>query len=290
MKLEDARANAYRKIETLKPNIAALLSDDFEIYLIGSLQTGLYYGPKSSSFSSSPNCPYAKVVEADIRLVIPENIHPHDETLLTKMADICGAESTVKRHTVHWDRTDVEGSSLYWYDALESDTAFEWEFCINRRPYVEIAPYWEQLFTPDEVEWQRNLRQLVTTIELPSEIYTPFKWKQTTEARWRLVASHALTQIDRTEKSGISDGIPVKSVPLPPVDRLVTLWLEGASGYRTMERPENFIPDEVLTRLKTKYDDAIIAPFLSPPAEPEWVSKATRIQNQLKNPAQNLII
>lgn len=258
---------------------------DYELFITGALKTGLYTGPKPSCLSHNPNCPYENVIEADLRLVLDEAIDPHDHQIVDLISSVFEPEfPPVITQTYHWDRTDIPTSRFYKYQPIEKKLGFEWELAVCRKPYVDVALFWKDLFTPDEIEWHRNLRSLIYNLPIElHESYVPFKNLQNTEARWRLVAGYALSYLSKMGAMDINCVSPTNDPPQPPVDFLMHKWLEGASGYRTMERPESFMPDSIRNLIEKVYPNIDLQKLIIPPDEPSWVSTAAHIQTQLKD-------
>lgn len=242
-------------------NLSALIVDNLrdnykksglegEVFLVGSLETGLYTGPKPKTFSANPNCPYPYVNEIDIR-ILPINMdlssHEFDRWLYCLDPSI----EIRRTQTVHWDKTEVPMIAAYSYFE-DSGQAFEVEICINERPYVDIAPYWKALFNESEIENQRAVRRNLQSSTISFAEYQDFKKLQTFEARWRLVASLAASTLNPGETS-----FPVKKMPGDPVDSLVAKWLQGQRGHRTLDR------------LASNRNSII---------EPAWVETAEQIQ------------
>ena len=200
-----------------------------EVFLVGSLETGLYSGPKPKALSANPNCPYPYVHEIDIR-ILPVNVGLSSRELDQWLYSLDPSFEVKKTHTVHWDKTEVPMIAAYSYFE-DSGQAYEVEICINERPYVDIAPYWKVLFNESEIENQRAVRRNLHSSIMSFAEYQEFKKLQTFEARWRLVASLAATTVNPGDAS-----FPVNKMPGDPVDSLVTKWLQGQTGYRTLDR------------------------------------------------------
>lgn len=250
-----------------------------DISLVGALGTGLYSGPKPKRLSHNPGCPFESVIEADLRLILPEDRHPHDEAVVAAINDVFKPEfSPVLAITYHWSRTDIPTSRFYRYDALGDDLGFEWELAVSQQPYVDIAPYWKSLFSDEEMNWQRGVRAAMYQLPIDlHEEYVPVKNLQNREARWRLVAAQALLENTAPQRPEFPRISPLGA----PVGPLVRKWLAGESGYRTMERPSFELPEAL--RERTRRVAGLDADLLStPPTQPAWVTFADQWQQGLK--------
>jgi hypothetical protein len=255
-----------------------------ELHLIGALKTGLFFGPKRKQLSFNPDCPFPAVIEADLKLILPADLNPHDDQIIEAVAAAFQPDFTPRRRQFyHWDRTDISTTHFYRYDPLETGMGLEWELALNRKPYVEISLFWDKLFTPAEINWQRAMRQNVAELDVTVEDYMAFKNRQNTEARWRLVAGYALGKLGQTMNDLPS--IFTHQLPENPVARLVEKWLAGESGYRTMERPTDLGPESVIEKLREGLSVPVFDKLVEPPPVPDWVCRAADIQSQLKRNA-----
>lgn len=281
MDLVEARDYVSQKLVLLENALSKRLNEDFRIFNGGSIETGLYYGPKPKSHSISPDCPFEKVVEADLRIVLSKT-HPHNTNTLELIREVTGGSKFNSILHRHWNRLDFPISRSYWYEPLNKNIGFEWELTVIGEPYEDIAPYWERLFSSTEIKWQRRLRQLVTDAGIEHELYRSIKKSQTFEARWRLVASYALFKLQTNQLADSSIKIPIKGSPSKPIDFLCEKWLDGASGYRTMERPDVFISQQVKELLKQNYSTKEVENILEIPKSPNWVYFANQVQHYCK--------
>lgn len=285
MQLSEVLGTVEHRIQILRKEFQmATLLGKHELFLNGALKTGLYTGPKSKKLSLNQNCPYDYVIEADLRLVLPEDKDPHDPRVLSYISEVFEPQSPpVITHTYHWNRTDIPTSRFYNYQCIDANLGFEWELAVCRQPYVDIALFWQDLFSPEEIEWQKGLR--ATVYRLPNSLdeeYTSFKNKQNTEARWRLVALKSLEDLAHRGKL-IDDLSLPKTIPIgEPVITMVQKWLAGETGYRTMERPLEFLTPRIKEELRKYFPDINVQSLGSPPPEPFWVTYASDIQQSLK--------
>ncbi len=159
MKLDNIRQRALLEKAELAASVRSLggFWKDCEVHLVGALQTGLYHGPKRRELSLNPDCPFSEVVEVDLRVVLPETRHPHDDAIVDTIIGVFRpVTSPFRRVARHWDRTDVPTVHLYKYSPLFEQVGLEVELSINRKPYVEIALFWHQLFSVDEIAGSGN--------------------------------------------------------------------------------------------------------------------------------------
>ena len=253
------------------------------VHLAGALTTGLYIGPKPKRLSLNFECPFDRVVEADIRIILLEDKSPHDRSVISAISSVIQPDFEPKKGRFpDWHRI-IPVTLFYKYDKFSIRDGLEWEFSLNQKPYVDVAIYWQKLFSQEEVAHQREIRKALyslTPISYDDE-YTPAKRIQTFEARWRLVANYAMAQLQITGRAPNNLLLPLRGVPEEPVLTLTQKWLAGESGYRTMERPEVVVPDVLKQRLQETLGKRKLNHLLIPPPQPEWVQVADAMQKDL---------
>ena len=142
--------------------------------------------------------------------------------------------------------------------------------------------FWTSLFNTNEITWQKNIRELAVKAGIDHALYRTLKQAQTFEARWRLVASYSLHHLEERNIINSHYSLPVKGKAQAPVDHLVEKWIHGESGYRTMERPNEYIGEELHNFFNKHYSQKTLVDFFNIPSAPEWVKYAERIQSQFK--------
>ena len=277
MDLRQARQRTLAKLDELRSALRPLLGPHFELYVVGALRTGLYVGPKPAARSPNAACPFPRVIEVDLRLVL-HGAHPHDDAILSAIQTRLGIPAARKTNTVHWHLQDVPMAVFYWYETITHDLAFEWELCVNASPFVDIAVYWEHLFTPDEQAYLKRNRAALANEDLPLGAYIQFKRRQMAEGRWRLVASYALHRASRVGPLNCTAATPITGLAPPPVDDLVAQWFRGDRTQPTLERP-GLMPSAAIRHMLSKRDGLQrLGPL---PREPDWVTVATQHQQEI---------
>ena len=277
-------------------------ADDIKVLLIGSMETGHFTGPKPKEHSLNPNCPYDAVVEGDLRVIVPEHVDPHDQEAIDLVTDCLTEFGTLQKVETakisRWD-TDMHQTYFYQYDDISGDASvgYEWEVCLNNEPYYEIADAWLEVFSKEEVEQQVVIRELLRHLEVPlSTEFNPTKKIHCSECRWRIVASYALGQL--TEEMGlvlpdsITKKLPFTGEPPKSIAWLVDMWLQGESGYSSVDRPTLTVVPAARTRIEeiadsvAQYDPELssyLYGLLEPTQGPRWVRMANKIQRILKD-------
>lgn len=277
-------------------------AEDIRVLLIGSMGTGHFTGPKPREHSLNPKCPFDAVVEGDLRIILPEYVDPHDPEAIDLVKD-CLSEFGVlqKIETAQITRWDVEMHQTYFYqyDELSPDgsVGYEWEVCLNNEPYFEIADTWQDVFTPDEIEQQVVIRELLRHLEVPlSTEFNPTKKLHCSECRWRIVASYALDRLANEAglvlPQDILDSLPYKGEAPRSVGWLVDMWLQGESGYSSVDRPTLTVVPACRNRIEEIADQSqaqdpelseYLMTLVEPTQGPRWVRMANRIQKILKD-------
>ena len=243
------------RIKELDRDLRLVGFADFEIMLNGAMACGHYFAPKASSHSLNPECPYDKVIECDLRVVFPEQVNLLDPTNIQKFRLISGS-----LHNYHFDGKimrfgeEIGMVRCYDYFKLTDEVGLEFEICFNNRPYYEIAKVWKEVFTPEEVDFQRQVRQIARDflqVEYPE--FTELKSMQTKECRFRILAHYFLEQ-KINEGSMVLDGFKPLSVECPPtILRKVNDWYYTFYGDGYEKQPA--LPKS----LENKMNDAALS-------------------------------
>jgi hypothetical protein len=255
--------------------LKAILGFNISVHLIGALRTGLYHGPKERAYSLNIQCPvmFSLLNEIDIRIILHEDQHPHDDEIIQVVESITGTRLTRKCFVTRWHRR-VPIAFLYSYEDLGNGLGMEWEVCINKSPYLETSLFWEDIFTHEEIAYQREIRKLLrsTSSNTPSD-FTLLKEMQAAEARWRIVASFAMAQwlkLQGTESTYTSP--PLNGLPPHIAAPLVGMWLLGQTGISP--------PDQPSLDLQKRLEEVTLSKLNSYefPKKPLWVTQAEEIQ------------
>ena len=161
---------------------------DVTFELEGSLKIGSLVGPKNSL---NPDRQGAKVVDVDISLRLPNHLDPKDREVINAISEVTG--------TKHWQNFDWD----YWSVKITAGVYFQYrnipilqELVGTREIELEIvvrthdstvafADYWNQIFTPPEIEQQiREKKQAAT---LGKDSYLAVKAQHDVDARYRIM-------------------------------------------------------------------------------------------------------
>lgn len=242
----------------------------------GSLATGTFSGPKPRRFSyNQVPVEFDWIIEADVRLLLPEGVHPHDDRLLDLLKDILGANGvSPKLHVPRWG-VSVPTIGIYAYLPHIAGIGIEFEVSIyDQATYFEIASVWRDLFSREEILWQTLVREYLRGLDDGAELLNKEKSRQLKDARWRLVGLLALAVLDDRGSGGDVYTLARKLQALQPPDTVLALverWLSGETGAVSGLE----IPDE---------DDLIALRSHAPellrelPSEPSWVVTVRSVQ------------
>lgn len=234
------RQRADAMIAHLRKGIEAKTGRSIPVILVGALRTGLFSGTKEKRYSHNQACAYDHVLEIDLRII--DQTPPHDPEWIDTVSSLFRPSDVVRKHSMHWDRRGLQQTTMYRYeDASDlvdgtgsADIGVEYELCLNQTPYVEISPYWKQLFSQEELVEQRQRRNQLRSFGASLDIYHQFKRAQILEAQWRLLAAIHLEVAgeDATDHPRFSElGQPVAG--------LVERWATSAHGDPPLARPSS---------------------------------------------------
>lgn len=268
--------NEFRRIESSElPGLA--LS---QWQLGGSLATGTFLCPKPRKFSHNERKippQFDWIVEADVRLLLPECLHPHDDTLLGFLSELLRAQGISNKLTIpRWD-VSVPTIGIYTYLPYGERIGIELEVSLyERAPYFEIASVWRDLFTDDEILWQTFIREYFRGLPNGEELLTEEKDRQVREARWRFISLLALGRV-MEEKKQVQAGIrelilKMEALPLPgSISQLVERWIGGdTASVSGLQRPDWKTPSISI--------DHHTAEMWDLPEEPSWIRIARSTQ------------
>lgn len=306
---------ALERIDQLKTSITEIAERDgvdlgeVEVFLNGSMATGLFTGVKPRQHSLNTDAPSCEmVVEADLRVLIGENADPHDPRVLAVMREALGGDDKIQscasKVIMRW-AAPINMSYFYQYEQIDDRTSFEWEVCINKKPYVEIAHIWDKIFAPHEIEWQLQGRSALRSmrVDLKDE-FEPAKKVQCNECRWRIVGAYAVNDLhskgqlimDAGAEAAIN-AIPLKDQPPKMINFLIDAWLAGQSGMESLDRPLTpFLPQSMVriadaaeyveSAVSTEQAEILRRLLVAPPA-PTWVNLCGSVQEALQSRTQS---
>ncbi len=255
--------------------ISSHLGCSIRVLVTGSLQTGLYHGPKPAHHSLNPehpkNCQLMN--ELDIRIVVPTALSPHDPTILNVIQSVCGAPFSNCTFVTRWHRR-IPISFAYKYSNLHSEVALEWEITVNQEPYLETSLFWRSVFTEEEIHFQNRLRKAYRDSGISSAEFHKLKETQAAIARWRIVAAYVL-EIHFTNQTSPPISFPYLGEPHEIAKPLVDMWLMGQQGICP--------PDQVsIVEINSIQNDLKRFGLCDPPKQPEWVTHAEELQREVQ--------
>ena len=176
----------------------------------GSLACGLFRGAKPSR---NPDVETEQFIEYDLRLYLPDNFDPQSAQVKELVSQITNLEWVKDYSTDRWNHGSPSPQSIFYgytdFSALdfssESDipsrfagTTIELELSVQRKSeWVELSDYWQHLFSPEEISWQAECRQLLRDNGIPYEQgVQQLKRYQNDVARWRLLGAYAVGYIE----------------------------------------------------------------------------------------------
>ena len=271
---------------------------DFRIVANGSIACGHFSGAKPQTHSLNPKIPdhIDEVIEGDLRLILSNDQNPHDPRILEMVERITGSEIDQDpdaseggaKEISRWGHT-IPIAYFYKYEDLGGGVAWEWELCINKEPYVEIASYWGDAFTPEEVNWQTELRDTLRAAGVDyRQDFLPMKNLQTSECRWRMIAAYALAHFLEHGEGSMADMYRSYQIDLPEAFKqephemlkpMIHAFLAGdTDSFTSLMRPESQVSRGVDANLE-KIGEEELAQNM--PIAPEWVRFAESLQHHV---------
>ena len=219
-------------------------------------------------------------MECDMRIVLPLHIDIYAPEVIKKFEGACDAE---KKWTVMGDverfGRKIPSVRMYSYEEILPDLALEYEVCINNRPYYEIAKVWKQVFTPDEIAHQTEIRgaaRNVMHVDYQTD-YLAIKKQQCTECRYRLIANYWIQDhypkllARGQEHLGF---IPIKESRPEFINDLVEQWGRGKNRWAEMMQH----PAPLSDRLQSRYRAHGLQYLMDAPEPPLWLTLAESLR------------
>ena len=255
--------NCLTRLETVRTKVSqsGILVDDYQ--LSGSLISGTAFKFPLNDVDVIVRMPEGEainqnLVECFAGAVHSENFHITSSTRFGQLQKIAHIKSN-----------------------LETDPSFfrTWDFWIVSQPFVAMTPFWSQLFSNDEINWQREIRQLVTS-HLSTQDYDYIKSCQISEARWRFCASYALSLIDldAIELGYIREDLPLTGLFPTGTDAFIRGWIAGDMTDSWYIRPLKQFPTYIRESLGRE-----LSILHEVPVAPAWTEIAMRIQEMSIN-------
>jgi hypothetical protein len=274
-----------QKINHISTNLRRAGFEDFDMMLSGSLVCGHYDGPKPVSHSLNGFCPseFQKVIEADLRIVVPEYIQVLDPFNVRFFEQVSGADphfTQLKENFVRFNQ-QINMLVMYDYTALGDGVGFEYEICVNNQPYYEISSVWHDVFSPDEIEFQKELRKIgrdVLEVDYDTEFQVLKKF-QTRECRFRICANLWLQRAFGDAVLAIEDFIPIDATTVPQfVHDLSEEWSTRFSGDG-FAHSITLVPDGVRAKME---DRGLGVVLKNAPSRPAWIEIAEAVRNKIQ--------
>ncbi len=233
------------------------LNPDFTMTTRGSIQNGLFTGPKNidtswNEGSQIPRSIFSEVIEIDLMIIfskefpflpwssqtrsliqntftegakVPnlylDHIYNEPEIIdaLAKGSIACGGELTWRNKKNEWGDDSIV-HYYYAYEALdfENQVGIEWEIGVYLEPQSPVENYWSSIFTPEEIQHQSMIRE---ALKLGKADYKDTIWQikmeQCYECARRIVAGHAIHSLLQENKSFPECNFFVESKALPEI-------------------------------------------------------------------------
>lgn len=258
-----------RRISQWRGDLLHKIPDPFTIELDGSLASGLCGGAISPRYSYAQDLPSdcGLLQEIDLNLILPADKNPHDRELASRISDTLGFRCGQFVEHQYWGRrTPV--AALFKEESLGEGVCRQWQLNIVNQPFLTLAPYFRTVFSPDEADWMKFVREYCRdALQVSSEEYFELKGLQCLECRWRVVASYALSREDP------SADVPVKGTAPELIQPIIDAWRGGRYGGEGLDRPAVTLPATVIRAIRLSRPALLTAPH--PPA---WAEKASKIQ------------
>ena len=233
----------------------------YEIVETGSLICGHYNGPKPKHYSLNDKCPFESVIECDLRVILPNSVDVLSRSFKNAIEDttLIKPEFTVQKELQRFGAL-IPMMMGYYYTPITEDLGLEFEICFNQSPYFEIANVWNKVFSSEEIEHQRLVRQLAANLNLDYKTdFYEIKSIQASECRYRLcgLVSYYPEYINLYQYS-------------PDLVNYLSSKVEG--NFLAIERPT--LGKNLNREIKNKFKDAGMLDFiLDSPSIPRWLSE-----------------
>lgn len=268
-----------------------------EILPRGAVNNGHYAGPKPRDTSWSDTVPadYKSFVEIDLRVVLPEGSNPRDERIIAALKRVMGTVGKLDWSGENEWGLVLPNSYLYRFEPLvpAQGIGLEWEIGVYAQPVCPIDQYWDQVFSPEEVAWQKAVRlQLIAEkVGYKDEVWR-VKDDQCRVGVARLVGALGMKELATQLGEGgrvlldtfgpeieriLAARPPNPKVIVPRVEE----WLAGNARGTPLHEIRADWPDVVKSALKAGGDEVI-----HPPEPSRFVQVMARLQLALREGAQ----
>lgn len=264
----------------------------------GSLAAGHFWGPKDRALSSNPTCPkeFDRIIEVDGRFVLPRGVHPHDPEVVKMFAEIIGdGQPREPEFAARWGR-DILVQRIYTYRPVADRLGLEFEVCLVEHDFLEVAGYWNRIFTKKEIDWQAEIRASLRAWQAEKPVVSAEKGVECDEARWRIVAGHAMhalitsgrLKFENPEHERVVTNQVIRAFrgKVPEVlQPLIDQWLRGVGGQASSDSDKVVHgltrPHSVPAAAAREYIEVFHERLLIAPPPPLWVEYAAMVQREL---------
>jgi hypothetical protein len=122
------------------------------------------------------------------------NVNPQGKDLQRVIEEVTGLKFVKNYFKKRWN-IPIPHSVFYGYfnvPGMEGLGELELELCVwHDELVVDIAQYWQDIFSRDEIDWQRWCRAILRKAGLKYEIVRELKEWQCAVSRWRILAAFA---------------------------------------------------------------------------------------------------
>lgn len=266
------RDSIDKKLEDIRQGLEIFGYRQYDIVLSGSLVCGHYDKPKPRDHSLNPSCPinFSEVIEADVRIIMPECVDILNPRITKELVLSANGKDTFTGRIQRFNQ-EIDMVRTYDYEHIHNGTGLEFEVCYNRHPYYEISRVWRNVFTPDEIEWQKRVREVARhTLHSDYETdYSELKACQTRECRYRICANYFLQK----QKLSTDDFVPIEYCVPEWLKPAVDNW-DKRNDLVGTKRPDRNIPEII----EHGMIDSGLLSLTEPPVEPDWLKLANSMK------------
>lgn len=223
---------------------------DFVVSPSGALRSGHHFGAKLQSREPNEHFTEGEYYEIDVRLGVDFEDFTCGEDFLKSL----GGKTDGKVYRSYRYGRMFRVRYIYSHECIDGERV-EWEYSIVDKSHLELAEFFNVLFNPEEIEYQKNARREIYNCPNFSKItYSKLKLSQNNECLWRLVAAVA------NSSDSIVPEVKLMNEAGAVVEEMVRKWNDGMWGSYFLDRWAT-----------------------TPIPPPEWVSKLELLQNELQN-------
>ncbi len=214
----------------------------------GAMKCDHFMGPKKTR---NPAREGESFIEIDYRLLVPDHINPINEESKHIISAATGLHWE-KDYSVDKDSNPIDGrwgfpdphSIFYGYVPIKSlnNLEVEIELCVLRASEsFEVADYWHQIFTPEEISWQKLSRAILRAGEFHNEVRELKKY-QCNDARQRILIGYASGIFEKDAPPAFSR-VPLQWHEWPEPDPQVIASLSLPEKFRSLPEPPQWVKE-----------------------------------------------